>query len=195
MKSVLFVLFVMVAMLGFGQTLTTRYDSQGPIMSGQTLGYDGADGVSIWGLGIDTPFPEFDFGYLKQVYADKHVWVLAGGYASVWPTTQQWFAQPWLLSNLSSGNMNYHLDLVGFIPVTKGPYILFVNDASAMYRISSRISLGAQATFWDQQEVTPRLRFGPRVKFSLTKDTDISVSALVYGNKQGDIRVVGTVHF
>ena len=186
----------MLVTLGFGQSiLTSRYDGQGPVMSGYTLGYDDPTGISVWGLGIDTPYPEYDAGFLKQVYGTKNAWVLAGGYAAVWPTTRQWFAEPWLIGNLSSGKLTVHMNLAGFVPLNKGPFVLASNDTSVIYQVSSRLRVGLQATLWNQEQAAPTLRYGPRVILSVSKNAELSVSTLILGSKQADIRVVETIRF
>lgn len=152
--------------------------------SGRTPGYS---------IGVITPYIEawsfgngtdIELGHLWPVYKSKHSLVLLGGYAAVWPETEEYFFVPWLTAKYWDGRLRASLDIAGYLPFNGGPTALLVSDAFLGYQVTDRLTVGIGSGFFHTEDYFKNVPIGPSLKYQLNKRTSISARYLF--EKDGD---------
>jgi hypothetical protein len=174
-----------------------RYDATGSFLS-HTLGIEDKNGVGFYAFSFNTNFPEYDFGQIKKIHSGKNASLYGGGYVAYLPGSNQgnaWFLQPWLIGDVSVGEVGFHLAVGVYAPLNGGPTILFVNEGSALYSASSKLKVGISSTYWNQPDAKPVFRYGPQLKMKLGGGYDLNVADYMFGHHSKNFRVILTKSF
>lgn len=133
------------------------------------------EGWEVWAFGdtsrqgnlldVEVGHPIAQFG--------KHCTLL--GYAVLWPTSNKWFAIPWLnYTGTLPGRADYSLNLAGYLPVNGGPHILFSDGSHIMWRDLKGNGIGMAGFLWNQQGFASTLRLGVQADVVVSKTLSLT---------------------
>ena len=120
--------------------------------------------IEVWSYGFNTKSPDLEIGRLYSVTKSgkkSKGFLLAGGYAAIWPATQNTFAIPFALFSYDLGNIRVKGGIGEYLPIgTFGPSIFCSDQIAITAPIKNGIRYGLATSIWAPQGAESDLKIG-----------------------------------
>jgi len=143
--------------------------------------------LEVWAVNLPG-FPLYEVGRTNYWKLGENTSVLAGGYVSYWPKSDQWFIEPWSLWRHTTGNTRLMGKLAAYAPLNGGPWYLYSDGVAATYQVTPTFDAGLAADWWLVSGQKPAAGIGAVANFSLGDHARLSLRALKGFNEPDTIR-------
>lgn len=166
--------------------LLVRTDTRDGRKPGLTVGYMSPE-LELWAFNVPQ-FPLYEVGRTNYWKLGESTGVLAGGYVSWWPKSDQWFIEPWSLWQHTSGNTRLMGKVAAYMPLDGGPWYLYSDQVAATYQVTPQLNVGPAADWWLVSGSKPSAGVGAVANLSLGEHARFSVRALKGFNEPDTVR-------